>query len=51
MAIKRVLLNGQVVTMNTEASEATAFAIMGDRFSAVGLDDEIRQWADNQTEK
>jgi predicted amidohydrolase YtcJ len=50
MAIKRVFLNGQVVTMNPKASDATAFAVLGDRFCAVGFDDEIRKWADNQTE-
>ena len=50
MAIRQLFLNGQVVTMNAQAPEATAFAILGERFCAVGVDDEIRQWADNQTE-
>ena len=50
MATKRLFLNGHVVTMNPEASDATAFAIIGDRFCAVGVDDDIRKWADKQTE-
>ena len=50
MLIKRVFVNGQVVTMNAESPDATAFAVMGERFGVVGSDDEIRTWADNQTE-
>ena len=51
MSIKRLFFNGQVVTMNPNASDATAFAVMEDRFFAVGSDDEIRKWADHRTEQ
>lgn len=48
MSEKRLYLNGSVVTMNPKQPEAAAFGITGNRFCAVGSNDEIRQWANNE---
>jgi predicted amidohydrolase YtcJ len=50
MVLRQIFLNGKVITMNSKAPEATAFGVIGDRFWAVGSDDEIRKLADNQAE-
>ena len=42
MASKQIFLNGNVITMNSKAPEATAFGVLGNRFGPVGSDDEIR---------
>lgn len=49
MAVDQIFLNGNVVTMDPKAPEATAFGIMGDRICAVGSNEEIRKWADSKT--
>ncbi len=49
MNVKKILVNGKVVTMNPDATEASAFGIIGDRFCAVGSDDEVRKYADDST--
>ena len=49
MTVKQVFLNGEVITMNSKSAEATAFGIIGDRFWAVGSDDEIRKLVDKKT--
>jgi len=50
MILKQIFLNGKVITMNSEAPEATAFGVLGNRFWSVGSDDKIRKMADNQAE-
>lgn len=45
----QIFLNGNVVTMDPKAPEATAFGIMGDRIWAVGSNEEILKWAKNKT--
>lgn len=50
MAEKRIFLNGNIVTMDSDAPEATAFGIIGDRFLVVGSDDEVRKWTSNEAE-
>ncbi|MBW2086404.1 MAG: amidohydrolase family protein, partial [Deltaproteobacteria bacterium] len=49
MKANQLFINGNIVTMAPQSPEATAFAIMGDRFCAVGRDDEIRQWIAEDT--
>jgi predicted amidohydrolase YtcJ len=49
MNMKQIYKNGDIVTMNPEMPEATAFGILGDRFSSVGADDEVEKWADGGT--
>ena len=49
MTVKQVFLNGEVITMNSKSAEATAFGIIGNRFWAVGSDDEIRKLVDIKT--
>ena len=49
MAVDQIFLNGTIVTMDPKAPEATAFGIMGDRFWAVGSDNEVRKWAEDRT--
>ena len=50
MVLKQIFLNGNVITMNSKAPEATAFGVLGNRFWPVGSDDDIRKMADSQTE-
>jgi len=49
MALDQIFLNGNVVTMNPKAPEATAFGIMDDRICVVGSSEEIRKWAGSNT--
>jgi predicted amidohydrolase YtcJ len=49
MAADRVFVNGNVITMRPGSPRATAFAILGERFCAVGVDEEVRRWADGGT--
>lgn len=44
-----VFFNGRIITMNPDGPEAQAFAVAGDRFSALGSDDRIRQLAGTHT--
>lgn len=39
----QVFINGNVLTMDTKTPQASAFAVFGDRFYAVGSDSEIRK--------
>ncbi len=48
--MKQIYKNGNVVTMNSDAPEATAFGILGDRFFSAGSDDEVGKWADEGTD-
>ena len=50
MNMKQVFINGNVVTMNPDAPEATAFGIFGDRFFSVGSDEEVEKGADEGTD-
>ena len=49
MAVDQIFLNGNVVTLDPKAPEATALGLIGDRICAVGSNEEIRKWADNKT--
>ena len=46
MSIDKIFVNGNVVTMNPDSPQSSAFGIMGGRFCAVGSDDELRNYAD-----
>jgi predicted amidohydrolase YtcJ len=48
--MKQVFLNGNVVTMDPNNPQASAFAILGDRFVAVGHDAEIRDYMGSDAE-
>ncbi len=50
MVPQQVFYNGRIITMDPKAPEATAFGVWGNRFCAVGSDDDVRKMADNQTE-
>lgn len=50
MSMKQIFKNGNVVTMDPDAPETTAFGIIGDRFHVIGSDEEIRKWTDEGTE-
>ncbi len=45
-----VLTNGKVVTVETSPAEARAIAITGDRITAVGSDDEIKNYIGTRTQ-
>lgn len=49
MTTKKIFLNGNVITMNPERPEASAFGIVGNRFCTVGPVEEVRKWADKET--
>ncbi len=44
MTVQKVYKNGIVITMNDRQPEATAFAVLNDRFVAVGTDDDVGHW-------
>ena len=50
MSMKQIFKNGNVVTMNPDAPEATAFGILGDRFFSVGSNEEVEKWVDEGTD-
>jgi len=49
MPADSIFFNGRIVTMSPEKPDASAFAVVGDRFRAVGSDDQIRQLAGTRT--
>jgi len=49
MTADQIFLTGQVLTMNPKAPDASAFAISGKRFCAVGSDEEVRTWTHDKT--
>ncbi len=51
MKIDKIIFNGKIITVNENQPRAEAVAISGDRFSAVGSDQEILALADSNTEK
>src|SRR5687768_11191184 len=48
--IDRILLNGNIYTLDKNNSRATALAIIGERIVAIGSDDEIRALAGRDTQ-
>lgn len=48
--LEKAYLNGKVYTVDQDFSVASAFGISGDRFAAVGTDEEIRSLCDENTE-
>ena len=50
MTIRQVYVNGNVITMNPDAPESTAFSVVGDRFCAVGSEEDANKWSDRGTE-
>jgi predicted amidohydrolase YtcJ len=50
MPADSIFFNGRIVTMSPEKPDASAFAVVGDRFRAVGSDDQIRQLAGARTQ-
>ncbi len=50
MTSKRIFINGRVLTMDPRGSIASAFGILGDRFCAVGSDEDLLKQADRDAE-
>jgi predicted amidohydrolase YtcJ len=46
---EQVFVNADVVTMNPALPSAQAFALLDDRFAAVGSNQELRRWAERQS--
>lgn len=49
MTAEQVFVNADVVTMDPEGPSAQAFAVFGDRFCAVGSEEEVRPWVGRET--
>ena len=49
MATEQIFVNACVVTMNDALPSAQAFAVRGDRFAAVGSNQELQGWADRES--
>ena len=49
MATEQIFVNACVVTMNDALPSAQAFAVRGDRFAAVGSNEELQGWADRES--
>jgi predicted amidohydrolase YtcJ len=47
--VDEVFVNADVVTMNPTLPSAQAFAVLGDRFGAVGSLEELRRWVGGET--
>ncbi len=50
MRADRIFINGDIVTLDHETPAVSALAVTGDRFLAVGSNNEILKLADDQTE-
>ena len=50
MSSNQIFLNAQVVTMDENMPDATAFWVKDDRFQAVGTEDDVRAQAPPDTE-
>lgn len=51
MPTKKIYYNADVITMNPDAPEASAFGILGDRLAMVGTEEQIRSWAGSNAEQ
>ncbi len=51
MAAELVVTNANVITMDARCPRATAFAVDGGRFCAIGADGEVRHWTGRETEQ
>jgi len=50
MRADRIFINGNIATLDHETPAASALAVTGDRFLAVGFNDELLKLADNKTD-